>query len=116
MHVFVRFLSAILVAELSRRKCGCCFKESVELLLFFYKQTWLMARYNVEDVLDRAWNDSGSERSISDSDHTPGNSNSDSESEEWSGDSAETSESSDTESGNESEESDICYAVFLQQF
>ena len=65
-----------------------------------------MARYTVEDVLDRVWNDSGSEGSISDSDHTTGNSNSDSESEEWSGDSAETSESSDTESGNESEESD----------
>ena len=65
-----------------------------------------MARYNVENVLDRLWNDSGSEESISDSDHTTGNSNSDSESEEWSGDSAETSESSDTESVNESEESD----------
>ena len=65
-----------------------------------------MARYTVEDVLDRVWNDSGSEGSISDSDHATGNSNSDSESEEWSGDSAETSESSDTESGNESEESD----------
>ena len=65
-----------------------------------------MARYTVEDVLDRVWNDSGSEGSISDCDHTTGNSNSDSESEEWSGDSAETSESSDTESGNESEESD----------
>ena len=46
---------------------------------------------DVEDVLDRVWNDSGSEGSISDSDHTTGNSNSDSESEEWSGDSAETS-------------------------
>ena len=66
-----------------------------------------MARYNVEDVLDRVWNDSGNEGSISDSDHTPGNSNSDGESEEWSGNSAETSESSNTESGNESEESDI---------
>ena len=62
--------------------------------------------------MDRAWNDSGSERSISDSDHTPGNSNSDSESEEWSGDSAETSESSDTESGNESEESDMLCSIF----
>ena len=71
---------------------------------------------DVEDGLDRVWNDSGSEGSISDSDQTPGNSNSDSESEEWSGDSTETSESSDTKSGNESEESDICYAVFLRQF
>ena len=87
----MRFLSAILVAELSRRKRGCFFEESAALLLFLYKQTWLMARYNVEDVLDRVWNDSGSEGSISDSDHTTGNSNSDSESEEWSGDSAETS-------------------------
>ena len=75
-----------------------------------------MARYNVEDVLDRVWNYSGSEGSISDSDHTLGNSNSVSKIEEWSGDSAETSESSNNESGNESEESDICYAVFLQQF
>ena len=56
-----------------------------------------MARYNVEDVLDRVWNNSGSEGLISDSDHTLGNSNSEGESEEWSGDSAETSESSDTE-------------------
>ena len=72
-------------------------EESAELLLSFYKQTWLMARYNVEDVLDRVWNDSGSEGSISDSDHTTGNSNSDCESEEWSGDSAEISEDSDTE-------------------
>ena len=72
-------------------------EETAELLLSFYKQTWLMARYNVEDVLNRVWNDSGSERSISDSDHTLGNSNSEGESEEWSGDSAETSESSDTE-------------------
>ena len=87
----MRFFSAILVAELSRRKRGCFFEESAALLLFLYKQTWLMARYNVEDVLDRVWNDSGSEGSISDSDHTTGNSNSDSESEEWSGDSAETS-------------------------
>ena len=82
----MRFLSAILVAELSRGKRGCFFEESTELLLFIYKQTLLMARYNVENV----WNDSGSEGSISNSDHTPENSNSDSESEEWSGDSAET--------------------------
>ena len=66
--------------------------------------------------MDIVWNDSRSEGLISDSDHTPRNSNSDGESEEWSGNSAETSESSDTESGNESEESDICYAAFLQQF
>ena len=116
LGLFVRFFFAILVTELSRRKRGCFFEESAELLLFFYKQTWLMARYNVEDVLDIVWNDSGSKGSISDSDHTPGNSNSDGESEEWSGNSAETSESSDTASGNESEESDICYAAFLQQF
>ena len=56
-----------------------------------------MARYNVEDVLDRVWNDSGSKGLISDSDHTLGNSNSEGESEEWSGDSAEISEDSDTE-------------------
>lgn len=36
------------------------FEESVELLHFFYKQTWLMARYNARDVLDRVWKDSGS--------------------------------------------------------
>ena len=86
----MRFLSTILVAELSRGKRGCFFEESTELLLFFYKQTLLMARYNVENVLDRVWNDSGSEGSISNSDHTPENSNSHSESEGWSGDSAET--------------------------
>ena len=65
-----------------------------------------MARFSAQDVLDRVWNDSGDEGSISDSDYARGNSNSDSESDEWSGDSAESSESSDTESGNESEESD----------
>ena len=91
--------------ELPQRNLGCFFEESAELLRLFYKQTWLMARYNAQEVLDRVWNDSGSEGSISDSDYAHGNSNSDSESEEWSGDSAETSESSDTESGDESEES-----------
>ena len=91
--------------ELPQRNLGCFFAESAELLRLFYKQTWLMARHNAQEVLDRVWNDSGSEGSISDSDFAHGNSNSDSESEEWSGDSAETSESSDTESGDESEES-----------
>ena len=88
------------------RKRGCLFKESAEFLYFFYKQPWLMARFSAQDVLDRVWNDSGDEGSISDSDYARGNSNSDSESDEWSGDSAESSESSNTESGNESEESD----------
>ena len=85
---------------------SCLFEESTEFLYFFYKQPWLMARFSAQDVLDRVWNDSGDEGSISDSDHARGNSNSDSESDEWSGDSAESSESSDTESGNEPEESD----------
>ena len=88
------------------RKRGCLFEESTEFLYFFYKQPRLMARFSAQDVLDRVWNDSGDEGSISDSDYARGNSNSDSESDEWSGDSAESSESSDTESGNESEESD----------
>ena len=44
--------------------------------------------------MDRVWNDSGDEGSISDSDYARGNSNPDSESNEWSGDSAESSESS----------------------
>ena len=78
--------------ELPQRNLGCFFEESAELLRLFYKQTWLMARYNAQEVLDRVWNDSGSEGSISDSDYAHGNSNSDSESEEWSGDSAETSD------------------------
>lgn len=103
---FVRVSFAILVSCFAWFVLRKLLQQTCELLNVLKRKTELMSGYTTDDVLASVWNDSGSERSSSDSEFEPG-SDSESERDDPGYNLSENGEDTDSSNGSEQSEDEV---------